>query len=64
MSEYLKDIFTKEEFEELLAAAEEGAVSGFDESFTHDMRVRYKLYGMKMFISDKQLDTLRRIAGE
>lgn len=49
-------------FEELLEAAETNANNDFEMEFTSDMRVKYQKYGKKMFLSDKQVALLERIA--
>lgn len=54
-----KDI---DEFETLLDDAEGNANSDWEMSFTADMRERYEDYGGEMFVSEKQLEYLERIA--
>ncbi len=51
-----------EDFEDLLDAAESNAVSGWDMDFTADLRNRHDQYGDRMYITDRQLEQLERIA--
>jgi hypothetical protein len=50
------------DFEELLSAAEDEAKNEWEMDFVGDMRDKYTDYGDTMFLSEKQLALLRRIA--
>ena len=51
------------EFNDLLEDAEAGADGDWETEFVDDLRNRYDEYGERMFLSDRQLEILRRIAG-
>lgn len=51
ISPRVEDSHTEEEFEDLLAAAEENAVSGWEMEFPSDMRIRFFTHKDKMVIS-------------
>ena len=51
-----------EDFEDLLASAEENASSDWEMGFVEDLSERYEQYGDDMFLSEKQAEILRRIA--
>ena len=51
------------EFDELLADAENNATSDWDMNFVDDLRNRYDKYGERMYLSERQLEILERIAG-
>lgn len=52
------------DFDELLAAADAQAKTGWAMEFVEDLAGKYKQYGSGMFISDAQLSKLREIAGD
>ena len=58
----VKDEFSKQEWEALLDDAEREATDGWAMNFVADIRDKYDEYGAGMFISDKQIETLERIA--
>lgn len=51
-----------DDFEELLASAEENASSEWETEFVSSLQERYEQYGINMFLSDKQDEILKRIA--
>ena len=51
-----------DDFEELLASAEENASSDWETEFVSSLQERYEQYGINMFLSEKQDEVLRRIA--
>lgn len=51
------------EFDELLADAGNNATSDWDMNFVDDLRNRYDKYGERMYLSERQLEILERIAG-
>jgi len=50
------------EFEEILEEAEDQYSGEWAEDFVKDMRKKYDQYGGSMFLSDKQLAALKKIA--
>lgn len=61
----IKDLFDDvSEFEDLLTSAEDNAETGWEMNFVEETREKYETWGKKMFLSDKQLSILERIAGE
>lgn len=50
------------EFSDLLSEAEGEAHTQWAEQFTSDMRERYDEWGDEMFITDRQLEMLEKIA--
>lgn len=52
------------EFEALLLAAEREASTPFETDFTTDWREKFKRWGEKAYMSEKQADTMQRIAGK
>ena len=60
MSQTVSDL--DDDFEELLDQAESEASGQWEEQFVEDMRSRFDEYGPRMFISDKQVEILQRIA--
>lgn len=63
-SQTITDLFDDaSEFDELLADAENNATSDWDMNFVDDLRNRYDKYGERMYLSERQLEILRRIAG-
>lgn len=64
MSKVIDEFDSETEFEDLLLNADQQASTDWEMSFVEDMRDRFEQYGMNTYISDKQLETLNRIAGE
>ena len=63
-SQTIADLFDDaSEFDELLADAENNATSDWDMNFVDDLRNRYDKYGERMYLSERQLEILERIAG-
>jgi len=63
-SQTITDLFDDaSEFDELLADAENNATSDWDMNFVDDLRNRYDKYGKRMYLSERQLEILERIAG-
>lgn len=63
-SQTITDLFDDaSEFDELLADAENNATSDWDMNFVDDLRNRYDKYGERMYLSERQLEILERIAG-
>lgn len=61
----VEDLFDEvSEFEKLLEAAEEGAVSDWEMDFVSDIQDKYKKYGRRMYVSDAQLSRLEKIADQ
>lgn len=54
--------FAETDFEELLSDAEAKAVGEWEVQFTAEMRTRFERYAGRMLISEKQIDTLKKIA--
>lgn len=52
------------DFEQLLDSAEEADPTGEDADFVAEVRERYELYATRAYLSQRQLEKLRRIAGE
>jgi hypothetical protein len=52
-----------DEFETLLSDAEAGADSDWETDFVDDLRNRYDEHGERMYLSERQLEILERIAG-
>ena len=53
-----------DEFESILDDAERKASKEFEINFTSDIRSKFDEYGEDMFLSEKQCDTLQRIASK
>ena len=53
-----------EEYAKLLADAASNADNEWEEDFVGGLKVKYDRWGTEAFVSDKQLEILRRIAGE
>ena len=53
----------EEDFDALLDDAEDNAVSTWEMDFVSDMQERYDKFEGDTFISDKQLNALKKIAG-
>ena len=51
-----------EDFDEILSQAEMNASTGFECDFVNDIREKYDNYESEMFISEKQISTLEKIA--
>lgn len=51
-----------DDFETLLDDAEGNANSDWEMNFTADMREKFEDYGGEMFVSEKQLEWLEKIA--
>jgi hypothetical protein len=51
-----------DDFDDILDQAEANANSDWEMNFTADMREKYEDYGGEMFVSEKQLEHLERIA--
>ena len=51
-----------DEFDKLLLAAEDFAISDWEMDFVADIQEKYKKYGARMFLSDAQVDQLAKIA--
>ena len=63
-SQTITDLFDDaSEFDELLADAGNNATSDWDMNFVDDLRNRYDKYGERMYLSERQLEILERIAG-
>ena len=59
----LLEVFeTVEDFEDLLSAAEAEAKTGWEMDFTADIREKFFLYAGEMFLSERQLELLEKIA--
>lgn len=59
------DLFVKtDEFAELLALASMAVTSDWEENFVSDMEEKFEKYGGDMFLTDRQLHTLKRIVDE
>lgn len=64
MSSKVEDMFDDvQDFEDLLAAAEREAETGWEIDFVADVALRYAEYGGAMFLSDRQREMLEEIAG-
>lgn len=50
------------DFTELLDDAESNATTGWEMDLVADLKAKYDKYGDKMFISQKQIDALNRVA--
>jgi len=58
------ELFDSEtEFDDLLLTAGQCAETDWEEGFVTDMKSRFERFGMMVYISEKQLDTLNKIAG-
>lgn len=51
------------DFADILADASFNAETDWEMGFVSDMEVKFAEYGSEMFISEKQLEILERIAG-
>ena len=61
-SQMVKDRFTGNEFDDLLLTAEQCCETDCEAQFVSDMKSRYASYAGQMYISERQQDTLERIA--
>ena len=52
------------DFEELLSDASASASTQWEMDFVEELEERYEIYGVDMFLSDKQSDVLERIANQ
>lgn len=59
VSDLFKDVAA---FERLLNDAESEARRGWDEDFVIEMKEKFEEYGAGMFLSERQLEQLERIA--
>lgn len=50
-------------FEDLIDAAEDGASTDWEMEFIDGVKEKYEQYGGNMFVSDKQLEVLEKLAG-
>ena len=60
MSQMVGDL--GDDFDDLLEQAKSEASGQWEENFCDEMRAKYQEYGERMYISDKQLEILHRIA--
>jgi len=61
----VRDHFDDEaDFERLLDDADRYAAGEWQEEFVSDLRDRFEEYGMGMYLSDRQLEILERIAND
>lgn len=59
------ELFSKPgEFERLLADADSGTRTQWDETFVEDLTDRFEQYGDRMVLSTRQLEQLERIANQ
>ena len=59
----VKDMYSDDdEFEELLESADSNASTEWEMQFVDDIRERSEKYGGDMFVSEKQIATLEKIA--
>jgi hypothetical protein len=52
------------EFEDLLSLATDNAVTQWEQEFCSDLSDKYDQYGDQCFVSERQDEILRRIAGD
>ncbi len=52
------------DFEDLLEAAETEARTDWEMQFTSDLRVKYSQFEERMYLSESQLEQLKKIAKE
>jgi hypothetical protein len=62
MSGKVQDHYTHDEFEEILDDAEMNAANDWEEEFVSDIKLKFKQYGIRMFISERQIEIIERIA--
>jgi DnaJ domain len=58
----IRDRYSREYWQQLLADAVKGATSDWDRKFVASITQRYDEYGLEMFLSDKQVEYLNRAA--
>lgn len=63
MNRVVQDVYSEQEFEDLLEAAEENAKSAWEQDFVTDMRDRYDIYNLRLFLTEKQEEALVELAG-
>ena len=61
-SQMIKDRFTGNEFDDLLLTAEQCCETDWEAQFVSDMKSRYERFAGQTYISEKQQDTLEKIA--
>lgn len=62
-SQTVEELFDRvEQFTALLTAAEDAAKTDWEIQFTTDIRDQFRRYGAHTYLSDAQLDSLRKIA--
>lgn len=65
MGDQVKDRYKKlVDFEEVLASARMNAANDWEENFVADIAERYKMHSGRMFLTEKQNDTLNKIASD
>lgn len=65
MSQQVQDLFDDEaEFSDLVESARMNAADDWEENFVKGIIAKFKQYGREMYLSDLQLDHIKRIAGE
>ena len=62
-SQMVKDRFTGNEFGDMLLTAEQCCETDWEAQFVSDMKSRYECFAGQTYISEKQVDTLEKIAG-
>ena len=60
----VKDWPEIEDFQDLLDTAEAEAREGYEQDFVADMLKLYARWGQEMYLSDRQKETLERIANK
>ena len=60
----VNDLMDEGTFADLLDAAEERAEGEWEENFVSDMRSRFYVYEERTYVSDRQMQILKRIAEE
>lgn len=60
----VQDYYSEEDFEDLLTEAEANAANDFETTFVSDLRERFDDYGKRMYLSERQRETLERIAND
>ena len=65
MSDTISDKFdSPDDFDDLLYTAEQQAGTYWEMEFCSDMRDRFEEYGDRMYLSDRQRETLEKIANQ
>ena len=62
MNREVKDVYSEQEFEDILETAEENAKSAWEQDFVTDMRNRYDVYKLRLFLTEKQEEALVNLA--